>query len=404
MDVDGKSTNSIVLEIPLERLEPNPYSARVESPQIDELSDSLRQHGQLSPIKVRVSPLNRERYQIVFGHRRVEAAKRLAWKSIRAEIEDMSDDRLAIFALSENLERSDFTDYEIGMQLLDLIRKFNYSQERIAKLIDRSNSYVSEHIQLTQLFGSQDLDADRVGVKEVLQKLTVRQARILFREPNLIQRFTLAKFCIRENLGLKEMEKLVGYPRIPSLHSASSLFGEVSDSEEYPRGKGRANDIRLISEMIKSFLKATQRRDLRSLISFRASKSYSLLHNFAPQEILDAKKATELDFEIFKNVEEINEDIDGLKIYVFGKFAYAVFFDTYRIRKRSKWSTGKSRATFIFRKIDKKWYIVHEHWSPAHYEDFELLALSPNIVGHAIRDDALEKEEGAKRATNVQTS
>lgn len=390
MGVDHKSTNT-VLELPLERMDPNPYSARVDIPQIDELSDSLRQHGQLSPIKVRTSPLNRLRFEIVFGHRRVEAAKRLGWKSIRAEVEEISDDKLGIFALSENLERSDFTDYEIGVQMLELIKKFNYSQDQIAKQIGRSNSYVSEHIQLTRLFGSQLLNEEQLRVKDVLQKLSVRQARILFRELDLIQRFRLAKFCIAENLGLKEMEKLVGYPR------DTSSLREMSGSVYLPNNK-RSNDVRLISEMIKSFINATQRRDLRSLVSYRSPKSYSLLDNFAPQEILDAEKANELDFEIFKNVEEINEVIDGLKIYVFGKFAYAVFFDTYRIRNHGKWSTGKSRATFIFRKIDKSWYIVHEHWSPAQYEDFELLPLSPNIVGPAIKDNP----EEAKNTTNPQ--
>ncbi len=381
MGVELKPSTTVV-ELLLEDLDPNPYSSRVESPRLEELLDSLKNHGQLSPIKVRTSPFNPKRYQIVFGHRRVEAAKRLGWKKIRAEIEEVGDDKLAIFALTENLERADFTDYEIGMHLLSLIKKFNYSQEQIAKQIGRSVYYVCEHVQLTQLFGSQGQNQSEEDVKEVMQKITVRQARILSREPDSLQRFRLAKFCLSENLGLKEMEKLVGHPRAP--------IRELSGAKRFS-SKGRSNDIQLISDVIKSFVNATHKRDLGSLVSFRAPKAYSLLHNFAPQEILDTQGANELDYEVFKNVEEIDEDIDGLKIYVFGKFAYAVFFDTYKIKTHGEWSTGKSRATFVFRKIDKCWYIVHEHWSPAQYEDFELLSLSPGIVGHAIKESHEQK-------------
>jgi ParB family transcriptional regulator, chromosome partitioning protein len=376
MRVELRHGNAIT-EVLLENLDPNPFSSRVDSPQLDDLVESLTKYGQLSPIKVRTSPLESARYQIIFGHRRVDAARRLGWKSIRVEVEEIEDNKLAIYALTENLERSEFSDYEIGRHILSLSEKFKYSQEEIAKLIGRSNSYVCEHVQLVRLFDSPTLANEQEEVKEVLHKLTVRQGRILSREPDLVQRLRIAKFCVSENLGLKEMEKLVGHPR-----AASSR--EMSRNLHLP-DRGRSNDIRLISDMINSFVTATHKKDLGSLVSYRAPKSYSLLHNFAPHEILDAEGANELDFKIFKNVEEIDEDIDGLKIYVFGRFAYAVFFDSYKIRKYGKWSKGKSRATFIFRKIDKSWYIVHEHWSPAQYEDSELLSLSPGIVGPTIK-------------------
>jgi ParB family chromosome partitioning protein len=200
MDIGQKSRKT--MQISIEKLDPNPYSHRLGTPLLEELGDSLKKHGQLSPIKVRTSPLDNTRYQIVFGHRRVEAANRLGWKSIRAEIEEMRDEELAVFALTENLERSDFSDYEIGLHIQLLKEKFNYSQEAIAKLIGRSNSYVCEHLQLTELFDIRALEDEREECKQVLQRLTVRQARILSREPDKVQRFRLAKFCISENLGL----------------------------------------------------------------------------------------------------------------------------------------------------------------------------------------------------------
>jgi ParB family transcriptional regulator, chromosome partitioning protein len=69
--------------------------------------------GQLSPIRIRINSSNSSKhYQLIFGHRRLIAAQKLGWMTIKAEIADASDEDVIILSIAENLNRKDFTDFE----------------------------------------------------------------------------------------------------------------------------------------------------------------------------------------------------------------------------------------------------------------------------------------------------
>ncbi|SEI17596.1 chromosome partitioning protein, ParB family [Rhizobium tibeticum] len=76
-----------------------------------ELQESLSQHGQILPVLVRPHPTSRGKYQIAFGHRRVEAIRRLGLK-VKAVVRELDDDRLIIAQGKENLERKDLSFIE----------------------------------------------------------------------------------------------------------------------------------------------------------------------------------------------------------------------------------------------------------------------------------------------------
>jgi len=102
--------------IPVETIDPNPYQPRRIFPQdeIEALAHSIAEAGLLQPITVR--PMG-ERYQIIAGERRWRAHKLLGKNSIEALVGQTEDSDMAIYALAENIDRQDLSDYEIGKAL-----------------------------------------------------------------------------------------------------------------------------------------------------------------------------------------------------------------------------------------------------------------------------------------------
>jgi ParB family chromosome partitioning protein len=102
--------------IPLDKIEPNPYQPRRIFPQqeLDQLAQSISELGLLEPILVRKID---DRYQIAAGERRWRAHKQLKKHTIEALVTSISDSDMAVFALAENVDREDLSDYEIGLAL-----------------------------------------------------------------------------------------------------------------------------------------------------------------------------------------------------------------------------------------------------------------------------------------------
>jgi ParB family transcriptional regulator, chromosome partitioning protein len=102
--------------IPVDKIEPNPYQPRRIFPQqeLDQLAESISEIGLLEPILVRKID---DRYQIAAGERRWRAHKQLHKHTIEALVTSISESDMAVFALAENVDREDLSDYEIGLAL-----------------------------------------------------------------------------------------------------------------------------------------------------------------------------------------------------------------------------------------------------------------------------------------------
>ena len=198
--------------VPLDKIEANPYAVRLDqSVEVDKLAESMRRHGQLADVLVRVHPSSSDKFQLIYGHRRVAAAKLLGWEKIRARVVTASEEEMLIMALIENLERKDFTAYEKARIFYRLNTEFKRSYEEIARIIGRSKAYVAQHIAMLELFTEEQTKDPEVI--RLLQSLTERQARILLRLKDPEERLAMARIIVNENLCVREIEKLVGRPR-----------------------------------------------------------------------------------------------------------------------------------------------------------------------------------------------
>jgi ParB family chromosome partitioning protein len=134
-------------QIPVRLIDPSPFAIR-QRRDAQLLGGSMRKFGLQSPVKVR--PKAHGRYEIIFGDRRLEEAKKLGLKQINAIVEK-ADDRTALLEhVIENVARQDFLPLEEA-DAFQRLRKLGYNNERIAKLVGKHPSIVTNRLALLKL-------------------------------------------------------------------------------------------------------------------------------------------------------------------------------------------------------------------------------------------------------------
>jgi ParB/RepB/Spo0J family partition protein len=157
-------------ELPLDTIDHNPYQARqVFSPaSLQELADSILEHGVIEPIIVR--PVG-ERYEIVAGERRYRAALIAELSRIPARIMELDDTQAAIFTALENLQREDLDIEDEGRQFAYLQQLTGLSQRKLAQKLGVERQYISRRIRL--LKRPDLLQEYRSGMKTLHQVLSL---------------------------------------------------------------------------------------------------------------------------------------------------------------------------------------------------------------------------------------
>jgi ParB family chromosome partitioning protein len=132
--------------IHIEELEPNPYQPRTEYPpsELEALATSMLKHGQLQPIVVRP---RENRYEVAAGWGRVQAAKRAGIRQLLCVVRDLSDRKVKVIALVENLQRRNLNPIEEarGFQAL---RAEGLTQEETAKELGLTRDVVAQRLRL----------------------------------------------------------------------------------------------------------------------------------------------------------------------------------------------------------------------------------------------------------------
>ena len=136
-----------VVFLPARSIRPNPAQPRkIFRPEaLDELSDSIRQHGILQPLSVRRSGNG---YELIAGERRLRAAELAGITDIPCIIMSMDDRESGMAAMVENLQRQDLDFIEEAMGISRLLTDWNMSQEQAARLLGKSQSAVANKLRL----------------------------------------------------------------------------------------------------------------------------------------------------------------------------------------------------------------------------------------------------------------
>ena len=139
-----------VSQIPTNQLEPNPLQPRgIISPEsINELVDSIKEHGILEPLIVAKTPAG---YQIIAGERRWRAARFLKLEYVPAIIKETNPQQMLEMAIVENVQRKDLNPIERAKAFLRLKDEFNFDNHQIAKKVSKSIPYVINCLKLLSL-------------------------------------------------------------------------------------------------------------------------------------------------------------------------------------------------------------------------------------------------------------
>jgi len=144
-----RSNTHIGSMIPLSLIEPNPDQPRTNLGDLAELTQSIREKGVLEPILVRA--WGEGGYQIISGERRFRAAGAAGLEEIPAIEFDADDKEVVEIALIENIQRKDLTAFEEAEGFLVLQEKFEYTHEKIAQVIGKSRTTITETLQLNEI-------------------------------------------------------------------------------------------------------------------------------------------------------------------------------------------------------------------------------------------------------------
>lgn len=198
---DLQQDRSLASEIKLSEIHPNPYQPRVvfDEEKIDELAQSIKEHGVFTPVLVRKAVSG---YQLIAGERRYRAAKKANLDTIPAITLEFDDQQMMEISLIENIQREDLSVVEEAKAYQLLIEKLGLTQEQLAQKVGKSRPHITNLLRLLNL-------PESVQTLLLNQSLTMGQVRPLVNIEDKAQIEAFAKEIVSKKLSAREVEKLM---------------------------------------------------------------------------------------------------------------------------------------------------------------------------------------------------
>ena len=222
------STTPVPADIPIDRIERNPYQPRTvfEVDQLDQLRASIAAHGVLQPVLVTETL---EGYRLIAGERRVRAAQLAGLTRIPAIVRQAAGREQLELALVENLQRADLNAVEEAHAYRQLVDEFGLSHDQIAVRVGRARSTVANTIRILEL-AQPTLDAIGTG------RISAGHGRALLGLDPARQADLLA-LIERRGLSVRQVEELARRLReepgtAGPARAAVTLDGEMERVEE----------------------------------------------------------------------------------------------------------------------------------------------------------------------------
>ena len=139
-----------IISIPITEIAPNQYQPRTQfnDQDINQLAESITQHGLTQPIVVRPAE---QGYELIVGERRLRASQKAGVSTISAIVKSVSDREALQLALVENIDRKDLNPIEEARSFQRLSKEFELTHQEIANTFKRSRSAISNSLRLLKL-------------------------------------------------------------------------------------------------------------------------------------------------------------------------------------------------------------------------------------------------------------
>ena len=223
---DAASGEGVVM-MNISKVEPNRNQPRktFNEDALQDLAESIKQHGVLSPLLVK------ERdgyYEIVAGERRWRAANIAGLKEIPVIIRDLSEQEILEISIIENLQREDLNPIEEAQAYKRLMTEFHLTQDEVAEKVSKSRTVIANSVRLLKL-------SENVQQTVVEEIVSAGHARALLGIEDPEEQFVLAQRIIDEKLSVRELEKIVrnrGKEKKEIKKKASQLENVYKDIED----------------------------------------------------------------------------------------------------------------------------------------------------------------------------
>ena len=193
--------NDQVIEAPIQQIRPNPYQPRkdFDEKSLDELADSIKEHGVIQPLIVRKGIKG---YELVAGERRLRASERAGLTSVPVVVREFSNEQVMEIALIENLQRENLNAIEVAQAYDKIMKQFTLTQEELAKKVGKSRPHVANFMRLLQL---------PQEIQDFVSRgtLSMGHARALLAVDDPHLRLKLAKEAIHKELSVRQIEELI---------------------------------------------------------------------------------------------------------------------------------------------------------------------------------------------------
>ena len=197
----GDSSNKIpknkvsIKDLTRNKFQPRKYFSKDN---LEDLTNSIKEQGIIQPIVVRPNKFEEGKYEIIAGERRWLASQNAGLHEVPVVILNVDDVKSLEIAIIENVQRQNLNPIEEARGYKKLVNDFNYDQEKLAKFIGKSRSYIANSLRLTSL-------PDDVLLLIEAGTLSAGHARTLIGLNNCLE---LAKEIIKKKLSVRQSEIL----------------------------------------------------------------------------------------------------------------------------------------------------------------------------------------------------
>lgn len=201
-DNEIKATNN---KVSISSIIPNRFQPRknFEKQSLEDLTNSIRERGIIQPLVVRKSDDSENKFELIAGERRLQAAQSAGLHEVPVIILNIDNLKSLEFAIVENVQRKDLNPIEEAEGYKRLIDEFNYDQEKVAKFIGKSRAHISNCLRLLTL-------PKKIIQNIVEDKITQGHAKILVGLENaelLVDKIIKKKLSVRQTEALARLTK-----------------------------------------------------------------------------------------------------------------------------------------------------------------------------------------------------
>jgi ParB family chromosome partitioning protein len=229
-------------EIAVEQIQQNPFQPRksFDKDELESLSASVKSHGILQPIVVR---LVGEQYQLVAGERRLRAAQLAGLSAVPVHVVDFNDQEVLEAALAENIQRSDLNPIEKAQGFKEYLDRFSMNHEQLAQRLGLARSSITNLVNLLEL-------APEVQEGVRLSQISEAHAKLLKGVKNKERQVALFKQVVAMGLSVKATEGLVRDQKDGRSAEAATNAKDGASSE----GPEKTNHVRSLEDELRQKL------------------------------------------------------------------------------------------------------------------------------------------------------